>query len=60
MEPGSSGRPSAFESARYPEEIDVTTASLDDAEPVPAQPQIYTNSSLTWSPAMMALPVWRP
>jgi hypothetical protein len=57
---GRCGTPLIFESTRYPEEIDVTTASLHDAEQVPPQSQIYTNSSLTWSPAMMALPVWRP
>jgi hypothetical protein len=37
-----------FQSDRYPEEIDITTCSLDDPERVPPQDHTRTSSQLRW------------
>lgn len=42
------GTPLTFESNRYPEEIDVTTVSLDDPEAMPPADHTWTASQLRW------------
>jgi hypothetical protein len=37
-----------FQSDRYPEEIDITTCSLDDPEQAPPQDHTRTSSQLRW------------
>jgi hypothetical protein len=37
-----------FESSRFPDEIDVTTSSLDDPEKVPPRDDTHTSSKLSW------------
>ncbi len=42
------GTPLRFQSARYPDEIDVTTCSLDDPEQVPPRSHTWRASGLGW------------
>ena len=37
-----------FESAKHPEEIDITTCSLDDPNAVPPKDHTRTSSKLRW------------
>lgn len=53
---GACGTALTFASTRFPDEIDVTTASLDDPEAVPPQSRIYTESRIGWTDGMEALP----
>ena len=45
-----------FQSSRFPEEIDVTTCSLDDPEQVPPKDHIYTSTRLHWVQLADGLP----
>lgn len=47
-----------FESAAHPEEIDVTTASLDDPEAVPPRDHTRAATRLSWMPVTDGLPVY--
>jgi hypothetical protein len=42
------GTPLTFESAEHPEEIDVTTCSLDEPNAVPSKDHTRTSSKLGW------------
>jgi hypothetical protein len=42
------GTPLTFESAKHPDEIDITTCSLDDPNAVPPQDHTRTSSKLPW------------
>jgi hypothetical protein len=42
------GTPLTFQSRHFPEEIDVTTCSLDDPESVPPQDHTRTSAQLSW------------
>ena len=42
------GTPLTFESDNYPEEIDITTASLDDPEAMPPEDHTRTATRLRW------------
>jgi hypothetical protein len=48
-----------FESERYPDEIDVTTCSLDDPETVPPRDHTRTSSRLSWIRLADGLPEFR-
>ncbi|HYP69354.1 MAG TPA: GFA family protein, partial [Variovorax sp.] len=45
-----------FQSSRYPQEIDITTCSLDDPEQVPPKDHIYTSTQLQWVQLADGLP----
>ncbi|MGE0222715.1 MAG: GFA family protein [Acetobacteraceae bacterium] len=47
-----------FESDRAPDEIDITTCTLDDPGAVPPQDQIHTSSRLPWMPEDAHLPAF--
>ena len=42
------GTPLTFESRHFPDEIDVTTCSLDDPATIPPKDQIHVSSKLSW------------
>jgi hypothetical protein len=42
------GTPLTFQSRHFPDEIDVTTCSLDDPESVPPQDHTRTSAQLSW------------
>jgi hypothetical protein len=42
------GTPLTFQSRQYPDEMDVTTCSLDDPEQVPPRDHTFTDSKLSW------------
>ncbi|MDC8756371.1 GFA family protein [Janthinobacterium fluminis] len=48
-----------FEEAGRPDELDVTTCSLDDPEQLPPQQHIYTRSQLGWVKLADGLPTYR-
>lgn len=48
----------SYASARFPEEIDVSIGSLDDAEAMPPADNTMAGSRLSWSFGIHALP-WR-
>ena len=50
------GTPLTFRSSRSPEDIDVTTCSLDDPLRVPPQDHTYTHSQLAWIKLADGLP----
>jgi hypothetical protein len=52
------GTPLTFQSERQPEEIDVTTCSLDDPEQVPPRSRTWRASGISWSDSAEALPVY--
>ena len=54
----SCGTPLTFQSDRYPEEIDVTTCSLDDPERVPPRSHTWRASGLSWVKSADGLPVY--
>jgi hypothetical protein len=45
-----------YESREFPDEVDITTASLDDPEAVPPQDHIYTATRLRWVRVADGLP----
>ena len=51
------GTPLSFRSSRTPEEIDVTTCSLDDPELVPPRDHTRASSKLSWTPLGDGIPV---
>lgn len=54
----SCGTPLTFESARHPDEIDVTTCSLDDPEQVPPRSHTWRASGISWMKSADGLPVY--
>ncbi|MDB5488145.1 MAG: glutathione-dependent formaldehyde-activating [Reyranella sp.] len=54
----SCGTPLTFQSESYPEEIDVTTCSLDDPEQVPPESHTWRASGLSWVKSADGLPVY--
>ncbi len=52
------GTPVTFQSTQYPDEIDITTGSLDDPEQVPPDAHIYRASGLEWVKIADGLPVY--
>lgn len=50
------GTPLTFHSTRYPDEIDITTCSLDDAEAVPPEDHTFVRSRLSWVKITDGLP----
>ena len=52
------GTPPTFQSTRYPDEIDITTCSLEDAEQVPPKDHIYVDSMLSWVKLADELPIY--
>lgn len=50
--------PLTFESDEYPDEIDVTTASLDDPEAMPPRDQTHTKTRLRWVRLADGLPTY--
>ncbi|MGE0579693.1 GFA family protein [Reyranella sp.] len=52
------GTPITFQSAHYPDEIDITTGSLDDPEQVPPKAHTYAASALSWVKLADGLPVY--
>jgi hypothetical protein len=57
------GTPLTFRSTRYPDEIDITTCSLDDPEAVPPRDHTFARSSLPWvrlADGLSAYPAARP
>jgi hypothetical protein len=57
------GTPLTFEAHRYPDEIDITTASLDDPEAIPPADQTQTTARLPWVehiPELPGYPEFRP
>lgn len=55
----SCGTPLTFQSTHYPDEIDVTTCSLDDPEQVPPKSHIWRGSGVSWAEPVDGLPVYR-
>jgi hypothetical protein len=47
-----------FRSAALPEEIDITTASLDDPSLVPPRDQVRTSTRVAWTTTVPALPAF--
>ena len=54
----SCGTPLTFLSTRYPDEIDVTTCSLDDPEQVPPRSHTWRASGISWVKPADGLPVY--
>ena len=54
----SCGTPLTFQSDRYPDEVDVTTCSLDDPERVPPQSHTWRASGLSWVKPADDLPAY--
>lgn len=54
----SCGTPLTFQSESYPDEIDVTTCSLDDPERVPPQSHTWRASGLSWVKSADGLPIY--
>jgi hypothetical protein len=54
----SCGTPLTFQSALYPNEVDVTTCSLDDPEQVPPRSHTWRASGLSWMKVADALPAY--
>jgi hypothetical protein len=54
----SCGAPLTFESDEYPDEIDVTTASLDDPEAMPPRDHTHTETRLRWVRLADGLPTY--
>ena len=52
------GTPITFQSVRYPDEIDITTCSLDDPEQMQPDVHIYRASGLSWVKVADGLPVY--
>ncbi len=52
------GTPLTFETTRHPDEIDVTTCSLDDPGALPPHDQVETATRLAWVSLEPALPAW--
>lgn len=52
------GSPLFYRSSLLQDEIDITTASLDDPALVPPQDQIYTATKIPWVAAMESLPAF--
>ena len=50
------GTPITFRSARHPQEIDISTCSLDDPEQVPPKDHTYTGARLSWVQVADGLP----
>jgi hypothetical protein len=55
---GACGTPITFQSTRYPDEIDVTTGSLDDPEQVLPKAHTYVASGLGWVKMADGLPAY--
>lgn len=47
-----------FEDARYPDEVDVATATLDDPDAVPPRDQTFTRSAPGWGREMTRNPAF--
>jgi len=54
----SCGTPLTFESAHHPDEIDVTTCSLDDPEQVPPRSHTWRASGISWVMSADGLPAY--
>ena len=54
----SCGTPLTFQSALYPNEVDVTTCSLDDPEQVPPRSHTWRASGLSWMKVADGLPAY--
>ena len=52
---GTCGSPLTFTSARRPEQVDVTTCSLDDPERFPPTREVWLADRLRWGPSDPAL-----
>ncbi|MEZ0471842.1 GFA family protein [Luteimonas salinilitoris] len=52
------GTPLTFRSAQFPDEIDVTTCSLEDPERLPPKDHTHTSSGLSWVRLADGLPVY--
>jgi hypothetical protein len=52
------GTPITFQSTHYPDEIDITTGSLDDPEQVRPDAHTYVASGLTWVRMANGLPAY--
>jgi hypothetical protein len=52
------GTPLTFEADEYPDEIDVTTASLDDPEAMPPRDHTHTETRLRWVRLADGLPTY--
>ena len=55
---GDCGTPLTFRHADFPEEVDLTTGSLDDPDLVPPRDQIRTAGKLRWMPTLDGLPAY--
>ena len=54
----SCGTPLTFQSAHYPNEVDVTTCSLDDPEQVPPRSHTWRASGLSWMKVADGIPAY--
>ena len=52
------GTPLTFEGAAFPDEVDITTASLDDPEAMPPRDHTHTATRLRWLRLDDGLPTW--
>jgi hypothetical protein len=50
------GTPLTFHSSRFPDELDVTTCSLDEPQRVPPKDHTYTSSKISWVKLADGLP----
>jgi hypothetical protein len=53
---GTCGTPLTYAHDRLPNEIDITTCSLDDPEAYPPRDQVWTSHELSWWPGVEQLP----
>ena len=54
----SCGTPLTFQSAHYPNEVDVTTCSLDDPEQVPPRSHTWRASGISWVKVADGIPAY--
>jgi hypothetical protein len=52
------GTPLTFESDEFPDEIDITTVSLDDPEAMPPRDHTHAATRLSWVRLSDGLPAW--
>ncbi|MET0982284.1 MAG: GFA family protein [Telluria sp.] len=55
---GACGTTLSFQDDRYPDDIDIATASLDDPEAVPPRDHTFAAERLSWMQGMDALPAY--
>ncbi len=54
----SCGTPFTFQSTRHPNEVDVTTCSLDDPEHVPPRSHTWRASGISWAKVVDGIPAY--